>query len=119
MFGWVTKLVLVLSVVGVLGLDALACASARVGAKDSAESAGRAAVSSWQQARHLQRAYDAALAQVAASGDTIETTSFTATPDGAVTLTLHRSASTLVLHRVSRLRHLADVTATVVTRPAP
>jgi hypothetical protein len=116
--GWLSKLVIVLSVVGVLGLDGFAWASARVGAQDSAERAGRAAVSTWQTTPDLQRAYDAALAEVVASGDVIDAPSFTAAPDGAVTLTLHREASTLVLHRIPPLRHLTRLTATVVTRPA-
>lgn len=117
--GWLTKLVVVLSVLGVLGLDAFAWASARVGAQDSAERAGRAAASSWQRTPQLQSAYEAALEEVAASHDTIDAATFTATPDGAVTLTLRRDASTLVLHRVPPLRHLTELTATVVTRPAP
>ena len=117
--GWLTKLTVVLSVLGVLGLDGFAWASARVGAQDSAERAGRAAVSTWEQSKNLQSAYDAALAEVMASGDTIDTQTFSAAPDGAVTLTLHRDASTLVLHRIAPLRHLTELTATVVTRPAP
>ena len=117
--GWLTKLVLVLSVLGVLGLDGFAWASARVGAQDSAEQAGRAAASSWEQSKHLQTAYDAALAEVVESGDTIDTGSFSAAPDGTVTLTLRREATTLVLHRIPPLRHLTQLSATVVTEPAP
>lgn len=117
--GWLTKLTVVLSVLGVIGMDCFAWASARVGAQDSAERAGRAAVSAYEQSTSLQGAYDAALAQVAESGDSIEPTTFTATPEGAVTLTLHREASTLVLHRVAPLRHLTQLRATVTTAPSP
>lgn len=117
--GWLTKLVVVLTVLGVLGLDGFAWASARFSAQDSAEQAGRAAVSTWEQTKNLQSAYDAAHAEVAGSGDTIETASFRAAPDGAVTLTLHREVPTLVLHRVAPLRHLTSLTTTVVTQPAP
>jgi len=116
--GWLTRVALVLAVVGVLALDAFAWASARVGSQDSAERAGRAAASTWQQTGQLQRSYDAALAQVVASGDTIDAASFTAAPDGAVTLTLRREAATLVLHRVPPLRHLTRLSTTVVARPA-
>jgi hypothetical protein len=76
--GWLTKLILVLAVLGVLVLDGFAWASARVGAQGSAERAGRAAVSTWQQSPDLQRAYDAALAEVVAAGDVIDAASFTA-----------------------------------------
>lgn len=117
--GWLTKLVLVLSVLGVVGLDAVSWASARVTAQDHAEAAGRAATGAFQESRSLQAAYDAGLAEVVADGDTIEAESFSASPEGAVTLTLRREASTLVLHRIAPLRHLTQLTATVTTRPTP
>ena len=117
--GWLTRLVVVLGVLGVLGLDVFGWASARVAAQDQAEAAGRAATAAYAERRSLQAAYDAGLAEVVASGDTIETTTFRASQDGAVTLTLHREASTLVLHRIGPLRHLTQLTATVTTRPTP
>jgi hypothetical protein len=117
-FGWLTKLVVGLGVVGVVGLDAFACVGARFGVQDSADRAGRAAATSWQSTRTLQSAYDAALAQAVVSGDTIDTASFAASVDGAVTLTLHREATTLVLHRIPPLRQLREASATVVSRPA-
>jgi hypothetical protein len=55
---------------------------------------------------------------VAASGDTIDASSFRAAPDGVVTLTLRREASTIVLHRIAPLRHWTQLSATVVSRPA-
>ena len=116
--GWLTRLALVLAVVGVLALDALSWTSARVGAQDSAEGAARTAATTFQQTRQVQRAYDAALAQVAASGDTIDASSFRAAPDGVVTLTLRREASTIVLHRIAPLRHWTQLSATVASRPA-
>ncbi len=114
-----TKLVVVLSVLGVLGLDSFAWVSARFGAQDAGERAGRAAVSAWEGTSDIQSAYDAALAELGTSGGSIDTESFTATPDGTVSLTLHREVSTLVLHRVPPLRHLTQLTTTVVTQPAP
>jgi hypothetical protein len=116
---WLTKLVVVLSVLGVLVLDSLAWVSARFGTQDAAERAGRAAVSAWERTSNIQTAYDAALAELGPSGGTIETTSFTAAPDGTVSLTLHREVSTVVLHRVPPLQHLTQLAATVVTQPAP
>lgn len=115
---WLARLVLALAVLGVLALDGLAWAGARLGAQDSAERAGRAAVSTWDRTASLQSAYDAALTEVGASGDTIDTAGFTAAPDGAVSLTLRRRVPTLVLHRVPALRHLTSVTTTVGTGPA-
>ena len=117
--GWLARLVLVLSVLGVLALDGFAWASGRVTTQDRAEAAGRAASSAYAVTADVQRAYDAALAEVSGQGDTIDPATFTAAADGTVTLTLASEASTLVLHRVPRLEHLTRFRATVTTAPSP
>jgi type II secretory pathway pseudopilin PulG len=117
--GWLARLVVALSVLGVLALDGFAWASARVTAQDRAEAAGRAASSAYAGTADVQRAYDAALAEVSGQGDAIDPTTFTATADGTVTLTLAHEASTLVLHRVPRLERLTLLSATVTTAPSP
>ena len=117
--GWMTRVVSVLAVLGVLGFDAVSLASARFTAEDHAQTAAREAAATWAQSHVLQTAYDAALAEVLESGDTIDAASFAATPEGSVTLTLRRTAPTLVLERIPPLREWATMTATVTARPAP
>ena len=116
--GWLTKLVVVLAVLGVIGFDLISLGTARFQAEDHAQSAVRAASSSYASGKDLQQAYDAALAEVVEHGDTIDPQTFTVTPDGAVTLTLHRTAPTMLVEKIAPLREWADVRRTVSATPA-
>lgn len=111
--GWLTKLTLSLAVLGVVLFDVIAITSARFTAEDHAQEAARAASAAYRTPADLQVAYDAALAVVAVHGDTIDAETFTMTPEGAVTLTVRRTAPTLVVEKVGPLRSLTDVQATV------
>jgi len=106
--GWLTKLVVALSLVGLLAFDGISLTLARFQAADAATSAAGAAADAYKSSRNVQAAYDAALGTVVSAGDTIETRTFTVAPDGTVTLQLHHQATTLLLHKVSRLRRYAD-----------
>ena len=66
--GWLTKLTVALAVVGLVGFDAVALGATRFQAEDHAQTAARVAVESWATDKNLQKAYDAALAAVAADG---------------------------------------------------
>lgn len=116
--GWLTKLVVALSVLGVLGFDLISLGTARFQAEDHAQAAVRAANDSWKSAPDLQRAYDAALAEVAQHGDTIDPQTFAVEPDGGITLTLHRTARTIVVEKVGPARDWAEVDVTLSARPA-
>lgn len=116
--GWLTKLVLFLAVVGLLGFDAVSLGTSRLQAEDHAHTAARAAVESYRTGKNLQAAYDAALAEVAADGDTLDAPAFTAAPDGSITLRLRRTAPTLLVKRVGPLRHWTVVTRTVTAHPS-
>lgn len=116
--GWLTKLVAALAVLGVVGFDLIALGSARFQAEDHAQSAVRAANESYRSSKDLQAAYDAALAEVVEHGDTIDAQSFTVGPDGRITLTLRRTAPTVLIEKVAPLRDWAQVESTVSARPA-
>lgn len=116
--GWLTKLVVVLAVLGVIGFDLISLGTARFQAEDHAQTAVRAASSSYASGRDLQQAYDAALAEVVEHGDTIDPQTFTIGPDGTVTLTLHRTAPTMLVEKVPPLREWAEVARTVSATPA-
>jgi type II secretory pathway pseudopilin PulG len=116
--GWLTKLVAVLAVLGVVGFDVISMGSSRFQAEDHAQAAARAATETYRSAKDLQAAYDAALAEVVADGDTIDPQTFTATPDGRITLTLHRTAPTVVVEKIPPARGWAEVDVTVTARPS-
>ena len=113
--GWLTKLAVVLAVLGVLGFDAISLASTRFSAEDHAQTAARAAGAVYRTPADLQPAYDAAAAAVVEYGDVVDPASFAIAPDGAVTLTLQRTAPTMVLEKIGPLRGWADVTTTVTS----
>ena len=115
--GWLTRLVVVLSVLGLVGFDGLSLAQSRFQASDRATTAASAASTSWTQTKNLQAAFNAAYATTQ-DGDTIETKTFAVTPDGKVTLRLHHTATTLLLQRVRALRHYAEAVETGTARPA-
>lgn len=114
--GWLTKLVVILGVLGVIGFDAISLVQARFQAADHATTAAVAAADDYRQNRDLQRAYNAAFATVSGS-DTIETKTFAVAADGTVTLRLHREATTLMVGRIGPLKHFADAVATGTGRP--
>lgn len=115
--GWLTRLAVVLSLFGLLAFDGIAIAVARLTAADHATTAAVAAADSFHSTSSVQSAYDAALGSVVADGDTIETASFQVSPDGAVRLTLHHAATTLLMDRIGYLRPYVDSRAEGKGRP--
>ena len=114
--GWLTKLAVGLSITGLVGFDLVSLGASRLHAEDHAQTAARTAVESYTGPKDLQAAYDAALAEVLGEGDSIDTQTFAFTPDGTVTLTLHTTAPTLLVHKLAPLREYTKVQRTV-TRP--
>lgn len=116
--GWLTKLVATLAVLGLIGFDAISLASTRLQTEDHAQTAARTASETYKSSKNLQAAYDAAVAEVAVHGDTIDPTTFSIGPDGTVTLTLRALAATMLVEKVPPLRDWAQVETTVTGRSA-
>jgi hypothetical protein len=114
--GWLTKLVVILGALGIVGFDGVALAQSRFQAADRATTAASAAASDYATSRDLQKAYEAAYATTV-DGDTIEAKTFTVGTDGKVTLRLHHEATTLLLHKIGPLRGWADAVGTGEARP--
>ena len=114
--GWLTKLVVVLSLIGLVGFDLVSLGASRLRAEDSAQSAARVAVQAWTGPNDLQAAYDAALAEVLPDGHSIDPASFVVAPDGSVTLTLRTTAPTLLIRKIPPLVQYAEVERTVTRR---
>src|SRR5687767_12564769 len=105
--GWLTKVVAVLAVLGVLGFDAISLGATRFQTEDHAQVAVRAAAETYRSGKDLQAAYDAAVAEVLEHGDSIDPQSFSVAPDGTVTLTLQRVAATMVVEKIGPVRDWA------------
>ena len=111
---WLTKLVVVTALIGVVGFDGISIGVAKFNVADDATTAVEAASSSWQTSRHnIQYAYESA--QEALSNpltEEIPVNSFSIDPDGTVHLTVVKTARTLLLFRVHKLAHYAVVRST-------
>jgi hypothetical protein len=109
--GWLTKLVVVLSVVGLIAFDGISIATARLSVEDQATAAAREASRAFQQTRNVQAAYDTAVA-TAVEADPLNAVppgAFRAQQDGTVTLVVQRTATTLVLQHIKWIADWADV----------
>jgi hypothetical protein len=113
--GWLTKLVVIIGLLGLVGFDGVSLVQARFQAADRATRAAEAASDSYATAKDVQAAFDAAYATTV-DGDVIETKTFAIAPDGTVRLRLHHTATTLLLYRVKALQHYADAVGTGTAR---
>ena len=104
MLGWLTKLVLLFAVLGVLLFDGIAIAVNNMTAQDEANIAAQAAAESYKSTHDLQAAYSAAVAAVAGKNEKVLPRSFVIATDGSVHLVLRRETTTLVTHYFGALQ---------------
>lgn len=105
--GWLTKLVVVLGLLGLLGFDGISLTQAKFQAADRANTAASAAAGEYRSSHDLQKAFNAAYATVQ-DDDTIETKTFSVSADGTVKLRLHHEATTLIVRRIGPIKDWAD-----------
>jgi hypothetical protein len=112
--GYVTKLAVVLAIIGVFGYDGVSIFAVHITTSSDASNAADAASANWQQTHNVTLAYDAASTLAAAHHERVLTCAscFTIAPDNTVHLELRRSAHTLLFSRLGFLK-----SATVVTEP--
>ena len=116
--GWLTKVVLVLAVLGFLSYDGIAIVSANISAADRANTLASEAADDMRAMRDVNKAYAAISAEAAQNGDTIEPQDFRVGSDGHVTLVLRREATSLWMSHIGPLRKLLHVRATGEGSPA-
>lgn len=107
--GWLTRLVVVFAVLGVLAYDGVSVVVAHVHAADQADQIASSAADTYKTSKSIQTAYEQAEASALADGDSIKPQDFVVLPSGTVQITLHRVATTLWMQRIGPLRHLIDV----------
>jgi len=108
--GWLTRLVVILSVLGVLGYDAVSVIYAQVSAADTADQAAQSASDSWTAHKNIQSAYSAAEVTAEGAGATVPPSSLVVDPDGTVHLSVRKTATTFVLHYLGSLQKVATAT---------
>jgi hypothetical protein len=107
--GWLAKVVVALTIVGILCYELVAYGAAKAGAADVANQAAIAASDSWTANHDVRAAYDAAASTAHASGGTVLAPSFRIDPDGTAHVSVRREASTILLRRIKPLRHYGVV----------
>lgn len=118
--GWLTKLVVLFAVLGVLAFDGFQVMVGSFGAADDATTAARAAADSFRVDRDVQKAYDAAvLSLVEKPYDVVETQTFKIGADGRVDLVVSREPKTLWMHRIGPLKDLSAIHQSGTASPSP
>lgn len=119
--GWLTKVVIVLSVLGMLAFDGIALVSARFTAADHANAVAIAAADNYRTSRNPVEACQVGQTEAATHGETLDCNdpeAFRIEPDGHVVLVIHRTATTLWMHRFGFLKKYTDQTGTGTGVPA-
>lgn len=115
--GWLTRLTVTLTLLGVACFEVLSIAVARISIEDYGKSAGQAAVTTYASSDDVGLAYQSASAVATEHNATIPRKSFQVMPDGSVTFDIHTTATTLLLFRLDRTAPLADVSTTIYEEP--
>ena len=109
--GWLTKLMVILLLVGVVLFDFVAVGVARMSASDDANMAAQAASAEWAHSHNVQQAYDAAVEAVSNPAEHVLVRGFTIDTDGSAHLLLRRDVTTIVAYRIGALKKYTTVTA--------
>jgi hypothetical protein len=116
--GWLTKIVLALSILGFLAYDGIAILTANVSTSDRANTLASEAADDVKAMQDINKAYAAISSEAAATGDTLEPQDFRVASDGHVTLVLRTEATSLWMQHVGPLRRFLQVHATGEGSPA-
>ena len=116
--GWLTKLIVVLAVLGVLAYDGISILTANISTSDRANTLASEAADDVKGMKDINKAYAVIVAEAEEHGDTIEPQDFRVGPDGHVTLVLRTDAASVWMTHVAPLRHLLKVHATGEGNPS-
>ena len=109
--GWLTKLVIGISLTGVVAFDGVSIGVAHVSTIDDANSAALAASHAWQDSHDVIRALQAAQDTAAQHGETVVDKSLRIDADGTAHVSVQREATTLIVRHIHALRSWIEITA--------
>jgi len=109
--GWLTKLVVIFGLAGIVFFDAISVGVTASSLTDQGSYAARDASEQWQETKSVQKAYDKAVQTAAEANplNSVDAQSFRIDADNTVHLTISREATTIVLHRWSRTARWAQL----------
>ena len=117
--GWLTRMVVVLALLGLAAFDVVAVAVGHIGAQDDASTAAAAASEAYHAKPTAQHAYDAAVAALSGKSDRIPTSTFRVDRNGTVHLQVRREITTLVAYRIPPLRRFTEAVASAQDNSTP
>ncbi len=109
--GWLTRIVVGFSLVGILGFDGVSIGVAHVSAADDANTVARSASHAWFDTHQADAALQAAESTAAEHEETVVASSLKIATDGTVDVEIQRSATTLVVRHIHALRSWVTITA--------
>jgi hypothetical protein len=109
--GWLTRLTVVMAVLGVALFDAISVGTTSASVADQGTTAALAASATWDETKDIQAAFDSAVASATEQNpeNELDPKGFSIDADGTVHLTVSRDAKTLVLYRWGRSAKWAHV----------
>lgn len=114
--GWLLKVSLAIVVISVLAFDGVSMAYSAVTTEDDARAVARSAAAAVFEQRPPAQILVVAEETAAERGVSIPAGGVLLSPDGQVTVTVQRTANTLVLHHISALQQYLDTEATSTFR---
>ena len=110
--GFVVKTLVIFAILGVVAFDAGQVVVDQIKAGDVAQTAAQAAADTYYSTKNEDRAKQAGIAAAAEQDSTAVVTSIEFLADGSAVATVERPATTLLVQRVSFLKHFGMQTAT-------
>jgi hypothetical protein len=115
--GWLTRLVVTLTILGIIAFDGISVAGAHFQASDDADQAAQAAATAYHQPGATESDAFLAAEKALSSNERLVQGSFQIAADGTVTLSVRRTAKSLLLHLWSATRGWAVVTESGSAEP--
>ena len=111
--GWLTRVAVVLAIVGIIAFDVISVVTARLAVEDAGQQAALVASDVWSRTHDIQETLKAAEDSATESNalNVVDPATLRVDPDGTVHLRVTRDAPTLVAHYVKPLREMSVVHA--------
>jgi hypothetical protein len=115
-FGWLGRVALTLTVLGVVAFEVLSIVTVRVSVQDIGQTAADQALTTYNTTHDPYQAYMAADAYATENGAVLVKKTFAITND-SVSFELEKTAPTLLLYRLDATAKLAEVHTTIYEEP--
>lgn len=115
-FGWLGRVALTLTLLGVAAFEVMSIAVTHIGLEDIGRTAGDRALTKYADSRDPNQAYLAADEYVTDNGAVMVRKSFEITPD-AVSFELKKTAPTLLLYRLGATAGYAEIKTIIYAEP--